>query len=38
MQNIQGTERKTIANTGFASGGLTPKYRGRLCKLGALCF
>jgi hypothetical protein len=25
-------------NTGFASGGVTPTSRGRLCKLGALCY
>jgi len=28
----------TAANMGFASGGLTPRYRGKLRKLGALCF
>ena len=29
---------KAAYNTGFASGGLTPLWRGKLCKLGALCF
>ncbi len=29
---------KTVPNTGFVSGGVTPRYRGRLCKLGAFCF
>lgn len=43
MQNtkkVSDENRTTIANTGFASGGVTPfrASRGRLCKFGALCF
>ena len=36
--NMNTSNKKTSGKTGFASGGVTPRNRDRLCKLDALGF